>query len=103
MLGGMSRCGYQTVDEHVDKIGMAAIDEDVCQLFGVSAHCNAPCIDSCTYGALSLDGNGRLHLDESACNGCGACENACPASSYGSYDATGRRGINVEPWKGGRA
>lgn len=110
MCGGNFKClaacpvaAIKPFDEHVDKIGMAAIDEDVCQLFGVSAHCNAPCIDSCTYGALSLDGNGRLHLDESACNGCGACENACPASSYGSYDATGRRGINVEPWKGGRA
>ena len=88
-------------DQSGDAIGVAVVDVGVCQLYGYSAHCSAPCISSCAYGALSLDGNDRWAGDEAACNGCGACEFACPASSYGSYAATGKRGINVEVLKGG--
>ena len=72
-------------DEHVDKIRHGGNpDGDVCRLFGVSAHCNAPCIDSLRLRCrFPLTAMGAFAFDESACNGCGACENACPASSYG--------------------
>ncbi len=83
-----------------EKIGMAVIDTKECQLFGYSATCSAPCVDACSWDALSLNANGRLVVDESRCNGCGACENACPTSAYGNYDSSGRRGINVEVFHG---
>lgn len=31
----------------------------------------------------------------------GACENVCVAGSYGGYAASGKRGVNIKPWKGG--
>lgn len=110
MCGGEYRCAAAcptgaigSFDDKRDKIGVAVVDEDVCQLFGVSAHCSAACIDACAYRALSLDAYGRLEVDEDRCNGCGACEAVCPSNSYGNYQATGGRGINVRTWEGGRA
>lgn len=109
MCGGEYRCAAAcptgaigAFDDKRDKIGVAAVDESVCQLFGVSAHCSAPCIDACAYGALSLDAYGRLEVDRGRCNGCGACEAVCPSNSYGNYQATGGRGINVRAWEGGQ-
>ncbi|RNL40811.1 4Fe-4S ferredoxin [Slackia equolifaciens] len=103
MCGGEFLCikacptgALTSFDPHKDKIGVAVVDEDECQLYGVSAKCNAPCIDACEYEALYLDDNGRLVVDEEKCNGCGACEYVCPTSAYRSYDGTGRRGINIE-------
>ncbi len=87
-------------DPYVDKIGMAVVDEAECQLYGISGTCNAPCIDACEWDALSLDENGRLVVDEKRCNGCGACEYVCPTSAYRNYDASNKRGINVEVWHG---
>ncbi len=83
-------------DPFRNKIGIAVIDEKECQLYGVSAACNAPCVDACAYDALSIDENGRLVVAEDRCNGCGACEYVCPTSAYRNYDGRGKRGINVE-------
>ena len=83
-------------DPFRNKIGVAVIDEKECQLYGVSAACNAPCVDACAYDALSIDENGRLVVAEDRCNGCGACEYVCPTSAYRNYDGRGKRGINVE-------
>ena len=52
---------------------------------------------------LTIDGEGRLVVDEEKCNGCGACELACVAGSYGSYGGSGLRGINIVPWKEGES
>ena len=107
MCGGDYRCiaacptgALTSFDPYVDKIGMAVVDEGECQLFGISGTCNAPCIDACEWDALALDENGRLVVDEARCNGCGACEYVCPTSAYRNYDASDRRGINVEVWHG---
>ena len=89
-------------DPYVDKIGMARVDRDECELYGVSAHCNAPCVDACEWDALWIDEQGNLVVDEERCNGCGACEFVCVAGSYGSYGGTGLRGINIVPWKEGK-
>jgi dihydroorotate dehydrogenase subfamily 1 len=35
------------------------------------------CIKSCAYGALSIE-DGRLLVDETACEGCGLCTTVCP-------------------------
>ena len=103
MCGGEFLCvkacptgALESFDPHADKIGVAVVDVEECQLYGVSATCNAPCVDACEYEALSIDENGRLAVDESRCNGCGACEFVCPTSAYRTYSGSGKRGINVE-------
>lgn len=90
-------------DEPADKIGVAAIDTEQCLLFrSGSGKCSRECVAACAYGALSTDDAGRIVVDEAKCNGCGACEYECPSASYGSFTGSERRGINVEPWEGGR-
>lgn len=88
-------------DPACDKVGMAVVDSEECLLYrSGSGRCSKECIDACAYEALSVDDAGRLHVDVDACNGCGACEHACPSSSYGSYTGSSRRGINIEAWGG---
>lgn len=87
-------------DPSKDKIGMAIVNKNGCQLYGTSGACDTPCIDACVYDALSLDNNGRLVVDEGICNGCGACEYQCPTSAYRNYETSQKRGINVEVWHG---
>lgn len=110
MCEGSFRCAancptgaLRPFDPYVDKIGMARVEEAECELYGVSAHCNAPCVDACAWDALTIDGEGRLVVDEEKCNGCGACELACVAGSYGSYGGSGLHGINIVPWKEGES
>lgn len=81
-----------------DKIGVAVVDTSECLLFrGASAACSKQCIAACPFDALSVSSLGLLEVDRDRCNGCGACENACPSSSYAVYTASGRRGINILP------
>ncbi|MFR4803018.1 MAG: 4Fe-4S binding protein [Eggerthellaceae bacterium] len=72
--------------------GMSAVSQWLRALF-------EGCIDACAYEALSIDDSGHLRVDVDACNGCRACEHACPSSSYGSYTGSSRRGINIEAWE----
>lgn len=103
MCGGAYRCiaacptgALAAFDADRDKIGVAVVDADECLTYNTSGHCDARCIKACAWGALSLDGGGKLRVDESRCNGCGACEYVCPSSAYGMYGGSGRRGVNVE-------
>lgn len=49
------------------------------------------CIDACPRGALSYnDKTGAIVLDESKCNGCGLCVQACPASAMHVHPDTGK-------------
>ncbi|MBE6473211.1 MAG: 4Fe-4S dicluster domain-containing protein [Coriobacteriaceae bacterium] len=85
-------------DPSRDKIGLAVVDTSECLLYrGASSTCSKQCIAACPFDALHLDEAGGLVVDKERCNGCGACEYACPSASYAVYTASGRRGINVLP------
>lgn len=99
----VANCPTQAIMEGFDplrdKMGVAAVDSSECLLYRSNSRaCSKQCITACPYDAVSYDEtNGTLSVDEQACNGCGACECACPSASYGTYTASGKRGINVEP------
>ena len=78
-----------------DKIGVAQVISQECLLFRSGSNkCSKQCIDACEYDALALV-DGKLVVDESKCNGCGACTFVCPSASYGTYTGTGLRGIEI--------
>ena len=39
-----------------------------------------------------------IEIDENKCNGCGLCENVCPANVFQSYRTGVERGIVVRPF-----
>ncbi len=76
-------------------IGRAQVDLDTC-LMAQGRECNA-CVQACPYEALAIaagpDGfSSRPVVDPDRCNGCGACEAACPV--------TPARAIVVQPGSG---
>lgn len=85
----------QPFDPARDKIGMAAIDADKCQVFGISATCGKACQKACPADAIVDTAGGRIAVDEEKCWGCGACEYVCPTNAYRTYDGNPSRGINV--------
>lgn len=86
---------FKPFDVARDKIGVAVVDPDVCLTYGISGSCSADCIDPCPAECLSINEEGRLVVDPDPCWGCGACEYFCVSDSYGVYEATGHRGINI--------
>ena len=79
----------------VEKLGIAVVDPGTCLTYGVSGACSANCVPACPVDALRINEEGRLVVDTDPCWGCGACEYYCVSDSYGVFEATGNRGINI--------
>ncbi|MCI8468251.1 MAG: 4Fe-4S dicluster domain-containing protein [Eggerthellaceae bacterium] len=81
-------------DPASERLGVAVIDAAEC-IAWKQGGC-VRCVEACPYGAVVLNENGRPVVEADLCNGCGACEHACPSATLMSYSGSRRRGINVE-------
>ncbi len=79
-------------DPQVDKVGVAVVQKDRCIAYYQGC---VECQKACPFDAISLDDSNHPVVDESKCNGCGVCEEVCPALVYRSFAGGTRRGIVV--------
>jgi ferredoxin-type protein NapG len=81
------------------QLGVAHIENDWC-LAWMMKGCTL-CKNACPREAITFDDHNRPHVDESLCNGCGSCEQACVSLESVSVGAGGRsattRAITVSP------
>ena len=82
-------------DPQTQWIGLAVIVPAICIAFEKRGGCRK-CVDYCPFNAITLDENKRPIIDPRRCNGCGICENICPANSYRTYKGTASRGVYIE-------
>lgn len=80
-------------DPAVDKIGVAVLNRDRCVAWKNPGSC-IKCQQACAYDAVAIV-DGIPVVDESLCNGCGACEYECPALVLTSLAEGQDRGIVV--------
>lgn len=80
------------------KIGLAAVKKDICLAW--NSHGCRICQQACYYSAITLDEEERPVVDTQRCNGCGMCENACPALALRTYIGGNVRGIVILPLNG---
>ena len=76
------------------RIGLAEIT-DRCIAWN-SGGCTI-CVEQCPWQAIIFDGQRRPVIDAAKCNGCGLCENVCPALVLRSYLGGTIRGIVIRP------
>lgn len=76
------------------RIGAAVVHADLCLAFLEAGSCGI-CVDACEYQALNFDTGRRPVVDNQVCNGCGECEEICPANILTSFGGGQIRGIQV--------
>ena len=76
----------------IDKVGVAVVQEDRCLAYYQGC---IECQKACPYEAIELDAADHPVVDADRCNGCGVCEEVCPALVYRSFAGGTRRGIVV--------
>ena len=81
-------------DPATEKIGVACVDSAKCVAYKRPGSCKR-CVEACEYNAISLNGDSLPVVNADLCNGCGACEYACPSDSFTSFSEKGHRGIYV--------
>lgn len=112
--GGVARCaavcptGALSPDAEATfdtmRLGRAVINRDWCLAWRLKG-CTV-CLNACPTDAISFDSSNRPIVDESLCNGCGACEQACVSleSTSIGQDETNKhmtaRAITVQPLDG---
>jgi ferredoxin-type protein NapG len=79
-------------NEEQEKIGMAIIQPDRCLAYFTGCRV---CIDECVYEAITANDSGHPQVSADKCNGCGICENVCPALILRSFPGGKRRGVVV--------
>ena len=72
--------------------GVAVVQKDRCIAYFEGC---VECEKACPYEAIALDDVGHPVIDAAKCNGCGVCENVCPALVYRSFAGGSRRGVVV--------
>ncbi|MDR0842978.1 MAG: 4Fe-4S binding protein, partial [Acidobacteriota bacterium] len=80
-------------DTETVRIGVAEVN-DRCVARN-SGGCDL-CGEACPYGAITFDDRKRPVVDANRCNGCGVCENVCPALVLRSYLGGKERGIVIK-------
>ncbi|EHL07385.1 putative ferredoxin-type protein NapF [Desulfitobacterium hafniense DP7] len=85
----------QPFDMATVRIGLAAVKKEIC-IAWQSGGCTV-CAEACEYHAITLDEQKRPSVSPEKCNGCGICENVCPALVLKSYIGGNVRGIVVMP------
>lgn len=78
--GALQRLDLQTKNRYI--IGEALVDTNICLLTLGKKECDV-CMVACPFKAISIRWDDDLYvsypdIDTSKCNGCGACEVACP-------------------------
>lgn len=84
------------VDPDTATIGTAVIDRDRCIAWNWPG-CRL-CAEKCTdlQRAIWLDDDLRPHIDESRCNGCGACVFVCPQSATEGHHKRSGRAVSLK-------
>lgn len=83
-------------DSKTVQIGLAIVQKTSCIAWNARG-CTV-CMTACPYDAITLDGANHPVVDPAQCNGCGVCENVCPALVLRSYSGGNIRGIKVTPF-----
>ena len=71
--------GWRTVTSNIRRIESTGPQGRPTMLLNQCQHCdNAPCVNTCPFGAVYYDDNGMVRLDPRMCAGCKYCVTSCP-------------------------